>query len=61
MLFQSMELHNFERGKNQGKPDLEKLHNFEKKKKKSECLYFFLNLLKIWFLFLYPKDPVPVD
>lgn len=55
MLFQSMELHNFERGKNQGKPDLEKLHNFEKKKKKSEFLYFFLIFSKSDFYFYTPK------
>lgn len=76
MLCQSMELHNFERGKTQGKSEFEKLNDLERRKKSS---YFVKTVQNLWycilenkwlstrmregnqFLLLYSKDFVPVD
>lgn len=71
-----MELHNFEKGKTQGKSEFEKLLNVERRKKPS---YFVKTVQTLWscilenkwlstrmregnqFLLLYSKDSVPVD
>lgn len=76
MLCESMELHDLERGKTQGKSEFEKLNDLERRKKSS---YFVKTVQNLWycilknkwlstrmregnqFLLLYSKDFVPVD